>query len=202
MYVRAGTRNRRLILHCLACWIDTNQPWSSKLYSYCHTLLLKVAEAIVYLFTLAIECKAQTTRQIASPSQTTYHIYSRKYWRSFNLAVWLRTGCLKILAEIKFGGRPNQGRGTLCVCVHGQQCNMLKQAGSIKYQRQHVCIADRVNSCCSQLQSWRPLSRRLCLRTCLQLIAYGATPFSQQRNEHNHDHQRFFTITICAEPTS
>ena len=56
-------------------------------------------------------------------------LYSRKYWRSLNLAVWLQVGHLKIMAEFKFGSGLWQGRGAnyaLCMCVYGRPPNVLK----------------------------------------------------------------------------
>ena len=42
--------------------------------------------------------------------------YNQKYWQSLNLVIWLQTGCLKMLAKLKSGGRPS-----LCGQVHDMQ---------------------------------------------------------------------------------
>ena len=58
--------------------------------------------------------------------------YSRKYWRSINLAVWPPRRYVVILAEFKFGGLSTTSHRRLCIAnrqifrlysmLHGQAC--------------------------------------------------------------------------------
>ena len=56
----------------------------------------------IYYRKLWIDCSF--AGYIEVPYVYIYILYMRKYWQSLNLAISVRSGCILILAENKFGG--------------------------------------------------------------------------------------------------